>query len=161
MAASADDLTSARPGDRRRLLTVAVAAAVAVAFADSSIVVLALPSIYGAFDTSIVGVSWVITSYNLVVALVAFALVPVIKRVDVGLVSRLGLGLFAAGSIGCAASTSLTALIGFRCLQGVGAAMLLAGALALLAALTGSAARGVAIWTAAGTFGAATGPALG
>ena len=39
--------------------------------------------------------------------------------------------------------------------------MLLAGALALLSALTGSAARGVAIWTAAGTFGAAAGPALG
>jgi hypothetical protein len=39
--------------------------------------------------------------------------------------------------------------------------MLLAGALALLAALTGSPARGVAVWTAAGTLGAAAGPALG
>ena len=59
--------------DRRsRLLTVGVAAAVAVAFADSSIVVLALPSLYSALDTSVVGVSWVITSYNLVVAVAAF-----------------------------------------------------------------------------------------
>ena len=139
----------------------AVAAAVAVAFADSSIVVLALPDVYGAFDTSIVGVSWVITAYNLVVAVVAFALVPLIRRVDVGRVSRLGLLLFFAGSVGSAASWNLPALIAFRCLQGVGAAMLLAGALALLAALTGSAVRGVAIWTAAGTFGAAAGPALG
>jgi hypothetical protein len=39
--------------------------------------------------------------------------------------------------------------------------MLIAGALALLGALTGSAARGVSVWTAAGTFGAAAGPALG
>ena len=61
--------------DRRsRLLTVGVAAAVAVAFADSSIVVLALPSLYSALHTSVVGVSWVITSYNLVVAVAAFAL---------------------------------------------------------------------------------------
>ena len=46
----------------------------AVAFADSSIVVLALPDLYGAFNTSIVGVSWVITSYNLVVAVAAAAI---------------------------------------------------------------------------------------
>jgi MFS family permease len=146
---------------RRRLLTLAVVAAVAVAFADSSIVVLALPDLYGAFNTSIVGVSWVITSYNLVVALCAFALLPFLRRVDVGTVSRLGLMIFFAGSAGCAASWSLPVLIAFRCLQGLGAALLLAGALALLYALTGSAARGLALWTAAGTFGAAVGPALG
>ena len=46
----------------------ALAAAVAVAFSDSSIVVLALPELYVHFKTSIVGVSWVITAYNLVVA---------------------------------------------------------------------------------------------
>ena len=81
------DPVGCRP-ERRRLLVAAVAAAVAVAFADSSIVVLALPAVYGAFDTSIVGVSWVITAYNLVVAVVAFALVPLVGRVDVGRVSR-------------------------------------------------------------------------
>ena len=51
------------------------------------------------------------------------------------------------------------ALIVFRCLQGAGAALLLAGTLALLSALAGSRARGLAVWTAAGTFGAAAGPA--
>jgi predicted MFS family arabinose efflux permease len=157
----AGELTGKRGERRRRLLVAAVAAAVAVAFADSSIVVLALPAVYGAFDTSIIGVSWVITAYNLVVAVVAFALVPVVRRVDVGRVSRAGLALFFVGSVGSAASWSLPVLIGFRCMQGVGAAMLLAGALALLGALTGSIARGIAVWTAAGTFGAATGPALG
>jgi predicted MFS family arabinose efflux permease len=144
-----------------RVLTLAVATAVAVAFADSSIVVLALPDLYGAFDTSIVGVSWVITSYNLVVALGAFLLVPVVKWIDVGRLSRAGLVLFCAASIGCAAAWSLGGLIVARCLQGGGAAMLLAGTLALLSALTGSRARGLALWTAAGTFGAAVGPVLG
>jgi predicted MFS family arabinose efflux permease len=143
------------------VLTVVVATAVAVAFADSSIVVLALPDLYGAFDTSVVGVSWVITSYNLVVAVCAFALVPVVKRVDVGRLTRIGLVLFCAASVACAASWSLAALIVARCLQGAGAAMLLAGTLALLSALAGSRARGLALWTAAGTFGAAIGPVLG
>jgi predicted MFS family arabinose efflux permease len=146
----------------RRLLTLAVAAAVAVAFADSSIVVLALPDLYSRFDTSIVGVSWVITSYNLVLAICAFALVPVVRRIpDVGNVNRLGLVVFCAASVGAAVSWSLPVLIVFRCVQGAGAAMLLAGSLALLSTLTGSRARGVATWIAAGTFGAALGPALG
>jgi MFS family permease len=148
-------------GRRRRLLTFAVCAAVAVAFADSSIVVLALPDLYSAFDTTIVGVSWVITSYNLVVAVGALALVPVIGRLDVGKVSRLGLVAFCAGSVGGAVSASLPMLIAFRCLQGAGAAMFLAGTVSLLCALAGSRGRGVALWIAAGTLGAAIGPVLG
>ena len=43
--------------DRTRVLAIALAAGVAVAFADSSIVVLALPDLYGEFDTTLVGVS--------------------------------------------------------------------------------------------------------
>jgi MFS family permease len=145
----------------RRLLALVLAAAVAVAFADSSIVVLALPDLYSRFATSIVGVSWVITSYNLVLAGCAFALVGVIRRVDVGNLTRAGLVVFCAASVGAALSWSLPALIVFRCVQGAGAAMMLAGALALLSALCGSRAGGVAMWIAAGTFGAALGPALG
>src|SRR6266508_3307765 len=61
-------------------MTVALAAAVAIAFSDSSIVVLALPELYVHFRTSIVGVSWVITAYNLVVAVAALALIPFVGR---------------------------------------------------------------------------------
>jgi predicted MFS family arabinose efflux permease len=134
---------------------------VAVAFADSSIVVLALPELYSAFNTSIVGVSWVITAYNVVVAVGAFALLPVIARVDVARLTRGGLSLFCVGSIGCAAAGTLPLLITCRCVQGAGAAMLLAGTLSLLSALAGSPRRGVALWIGAGTLGAALGPALG
>ena len=58
-------------GQRDRSLTVAtglVAVAVAIAFADSSVVVLALPELYGRFHTTIEGVSWVVTAYNVAVA---------------------------------------------------------------------------------------------
>ena len=66
---------------RRALLVAAVAVAVAVAFADSSIVVLALPELYATFDTTIEGVAWVVTSYNLVLAVSALALVLVAHRI--------------------------------------------------------------------------------
>lgn len=147
--------------DRRALLTAAVAASAGVAFADSSIVVLALPDLYGAFDTTIVGVSWVITSYNLVVAVVAAALALFGRGLDPRRGARIGLALFAAASVGCAAAWDLPALIAFRCVQGLGAALLLATSLALLGGLRGSRARGAALWTTVAVFGAAVGPVLG
>jgi MFS family permease len=138
-----------------------VVAAVAVAFADSSIVVLALPELYTRFHTTITGVSWVLTAYNLAVALAALALVLLVHRVRGATVFAVGLVVFAAASIACAVATSLAFLISARCVQGVGAALLLAASLPVLGALTGSALRGATMWTLAGTFGAALGPALG
>jgi hypothetical protein len=127
-------------------------AAVAVAFADSSIVVLALPELYGRFNTSIEGISWVVTAYNLAVAVTALALLFFIHRLRSAVLLGAGLVLFLAASIACAAAQSLAFLIGARTVQGVGAALLLVGALPVL---------GRAQWTAAGTFGLALGPALG
>jgi MFS family permease len=138
-----------------------VAAAVAIAFADSSIVVLALPELYGLFDTSIEGVAWVITSYNLVLAVVALVLVLVVHRVRAGVLLAAGAVVFLGASIACAMSNSIGSLIAARSVQGLGGALLLAGSLPVLGALAGSTARGVTVWTTAGTLGAALGPALG
>ena len=119
----------------------------AIAFADSSIVVLALPELYGRFHTSITGVSWIITAYNAAVAVTAFALVFTRRSL-----LPAGLLVFFAASIGCAAAGSLAFLIAARTVQGIGAALLLAGSLRVLSAR---------VWTLAGTFGLALGPALG
>jgi predicted MFS family arabinose efflux permease len=129
-----------------------VAAAVAVAFADSSIVVLALPDLYGRFGTTIEGVSWVVTAYNAAVAVTALLLVFLVHRFRAALVLGGGLALFLAASIACAAANSLAFLIAARSVQGVGAALLLAGALPVIGSRT---------WTLAGTYGLALGPALG
>jgi predicted MFS family arabinose efflux permease len=134
---------------------------VAVAFADSSIVVLALPDLYGAFNTSIVGVSWVITSYNLVVAVAAAAIAALSRHLDPRRWAQVGLALFTAASIGCAASWSLPALIVFRCVQGLGGAFLLATSISLLGGLVGSRERGISLWTNVAVLGAALGPVLG
>src|SRR5215217_2680482 len=53
------------------VVSVLLVVAVALAFADASVVALALPDLYAEFDTTIIGVSWVLTTYALVVALVA------------------------------------------------------------------------------------------
>src|SRR4051794_6730373 len=134
------------------LLTALVAAIVAIAFADSSIVVLGLPQLYREFETSITGVSWVVTSYNAAVAVVALALVFVVHRLRARSLFAAGVLLFLAATIACASAQSLWFLLAARSVQGAGAGMLLAGALPLISA---------PVWTLAGTFGAALGPALG
>jgi MFS family permease len=155
------DLPQPPRSTRHEVLLVAVAVAVAVAFADSSIVVLALPELYATFDTTIEGVAWVITSYNVVVAVAALALVLVVHRSRAHVLLGAGALVFLGASVSCALADSITVLIVSRSVQGLGAALLLAGSLPVLGALAGSTARGVAIWTMAGTFGAALGPALG
>ncbi|MPY95938.1 MAG: MFS transporter [Acidimicrobiia bacterium] len=149
------------PPARGHLPVVLLALAVGVAFADSSVVVLALPELYGEFDTSIVAVSWVITAYNVVVALAALALVPVARRLPARPLAAAGLVVFATASGVCGLATSFAALVAGRCAQGLGAALLLAAALPLLGQLTGSRRSGAVLWGLAATIGAAVGPALG
>jgi predicted MFS family arabinose efflux permease len=146
---------------RSSLGVAVVAAVVGIAFADSSIVVLALPQLYGRFDTTITGVSWVLTAYNVAVAVTAIALVLFVHRLRATVVLATGILLFLGASIACAAAGSLAFLITARSVQGAGAALLLAGALPVLVALTGSPSAAAGVWTLAGTFGAALGPALG
>lgn len=150
-----------RPGAARLASLLGVSVAVGVAFADSSIVVLALPELYARFDASIEGIAWVITSYNLVVAVAALVLVLVVHRARAHVLLGAGAVVFLGASIACALAGSLTALVVARSAQGLGAALLLAGSLPVLVALAGSTSSGVATWAIAGTFGAAAGPALG
>ncbi|MGA9761117.1 MAG: MFS transporter [Gaiellaceae bacterium] len=135
--------------------------AVAVAFADSSIVVLALPDLLRIFNSSISAVSWVITAYNLVLALAALALASQARRLDERRSLQIGLALFLAASLACGSAWNLGSLIGFRSVQGLGGALLLVGSLPLVRRLAASPKRGVTLWIAAGVVGTAIGPAAG
>ena len=88
-------------------------------------------------------------------------LVLFVHRFRAARVLAAGLIVFLGASIACALADSLGFLIGARTVQGVGAALLLAGALPVLGALAGSSADGARVWILAGTFGLALGPALG
>jgi MFS family permease len=139
----------------------ALALAVGLVLADSSIVVLALPQIYRELDTSVAGVTWVLVSFNLVMALAAVPAAHVARRVGPGRAAAIGLAVFAGAGLACGASTSLAALIAARCVQALGGAVAVTAMLELLPASVGSERRAVAIWALAGATGAALGPAIG
>lgn len=151
-----------RPGGRLRGLRLgALAAAVALVLADSSVVVLALPNVLGTFSTSIARVAWVLVAFNLVLALAAVPTAWLSRRVGARSVMVAGLLVLGISSAACAAAGSIDQLIGARCAQAVGAAAVVGAALELLTEVGGSEPRAVRMWTASGAAGAALGPAVG
>jgi MFS family permease len=139
----------------------ALALAVGLVLADSSIVVLALPQIYRELDTSVAGVTWVLVSFNLVMALAAVPAAHLARRVGPGRAAAVGLAVFAGASLACGISEHLSTLIAARCVQALGGAVAVTAVLELLPATVGSERRATAVWASAGATGAALGPAVG
>jgi len=134
---------------------------VGLVLADSSIVVLALPEIYRDLDTSVAGVTWVLVSFNLVMALAAVPAAHLARRIGPGRAAAIGLAVFAGAGLACGLATELSTLIAARCVQALGGAAAVTAVLELLPASVGSERRAVAVWAAAGATGAALGPAVG
>lgn len=141
------------------MAAIVLVAAVGLAFADASVVALALTELYSDFDTTIVGVSWVLTAYAVAVAAIAVPLSVVHARTSPRHVVAVGAGLFGAASMVAGFAGSLGVLLAARTAQGLGAALLLSGSLPLLGGLTGDRAR--RWWATAGAVGTAAGPAVG
>lgn len=134
--------------------------AVGLALADSSIVTLALPEILGRFDVGITTVAWVLTSFNLVLALVAVPAALLARRAP-RRAFLAGALVFAAASLAGGLAPSFELLVAARCIQAVGAAFVVVAALDLLTETTGSGARAARVWVTAGVLGAAFGPGAG
>jgi MFS family permease len=147
--------------DVARPRSAALALAVGLVLADSSIVVLALPDIYRELDTSVTAVTWVLVSFNLVMALAAVPAAHVARRVGPGRAAAVGLAIFAGASLACGISSEFSTLIAARCVQALGGAAAVTAVLELLPATVGSERRATVIWASAGATGAALGPAVG
>jgi MFS family permease len=139
----------------------ALAFAVGLVLADSSVVVLALPRIYRDLDTSVAGVTWVLVSFNLTMALAAVPAAQLARRAGPGRAAAFGLAVFAGAGIACGLSSELSTLIAARCVQALGGAAAVTAVLELLPATVGSERRAAAVWAVAGATGAALGPAIG
>jgi MFS family permease len=148
------------PQSSDRAHEIALAASVGIVLADSSIVTLGLPDVMREFDATVVGVSWVLTAFNLVLAL---AILPAVRfaRLDPDRGWVAGIAGFSLASLACALAPSEAALIGARVLQALGGAVTVACAIEGIARLRGSHELAAPIWGAAGTIGISVGPAAG
>ena len=126
------------PAGDPRAARIALAAAVGLVLADSSVVVLALPDIYRELDVSVAAVTWVLIGFNLVLAASAVPAAHAASRVGPARLTAAGLGLFAVASLACGLAPSIGVLIAARCLQAVGGAAAVCAALELMPAVYGS-----------------------
>jgi MFS family permease len=133
---------------------------VGLALADSSIVTLALPSILGRFEVGITTVAWVLTSFNLVLLLAAVPAALLARRRP-NRSFAVGALVFAAASLACGLAPVFAVLLAARCVQALGATVVVVSALELLRGVTNDAPRATRAWVASGVVGAAVGPAAG
>ena len=95
------------PVNRDRLTVAALGLVVGMVLADSSVVILALPDILDRFNVAISDVAWVLTLFNLVLAVAAVPAAYLSRRRAPGLVCTAGLVVFALASLGCALAPGL------------------------------------------------------
>ena len=135
-----------------------------IAFVDATIVNIAFPDITRSFPgTSISALSWVLNAYNVVFAAFLMAGAGMADSLGRRRVFVVGLELFTVGSLLCAIAPSASALIAFRVVQALGAAMLVPSALALVLQAFPPARRShaVALLSAVSAAAAGLGPSLG
>jgi EmrB/QacA subfamily drug resistance transporter len=135
----------------------------AIASIDATVVGIALPAIGRDFNTSMAALQWVVTAYALTLAgllLLAGALGDKYGRKQIFLT---GAVWFAIASLLCGVAPDTPFLIVGRAVQGVGAALLTPGSLAIIQASFRPGDRGKAIgaWSAFGGIGSAIGPFIG
>lgn len=153
-----------RIGRRRGLALALLCAAQFVSVLDVNAVVVALPSVGRDLGFSREGLQWVITAYVLLFAgflLLAGRMADLYGRRRVFVV---GLALFTASSLACGLAGSPLALVGFRAVQGLGAAFVAPAALAIISTtFEDGRERGFAmgVWTAVAAGGGAAGLVLG
>jgi predicted MFS family arabinose efflux permease len=152
------DAASNREGRRLRA---ALAVGVGLVLADSSIVVLALPEIYRELDVSVSEVTWVLVSFNLVLAACAVPAAALARGRGAARVALGGMALFGAAGLACGLADTIGVLIVARCAQAVGGAAAVCASLELLPSVVGSERRAARVWAASGALGAALGPGLG
>ncbi len=99
---------------------------------DASIVTLALPALGAHFAVPPAAVEWVSLSYLLALVALLAAVGGLADVMGRKLVYVYGFAVFTGASVACALAPNLTALIAFRVVQGVGAAMLQANSVALV-----------------------------
>ena len=134
-----------------------------LAFIDSTVVNIALPTIGDDLDANAAGLQWTVNGYALSLASLILLGGSLGDRYGRKRVFQIGVGWFAAASLLCGLAPSVELLIGARVLQGIGGALLTPGALAILEAsfVREDRSRAIGAWSGLGGIGGALGPFLG
>ena len=150
-------------GNGGRAVLVAAILGSSMTFVDGSVVNLALPVLREKLGASAAEAQWIVEAYMVFLASLILAGGALGDRWGRRFVFGLGTVTFAAASGACGMARDVTQLIVARGVQGIGAALLVPGSLALISASFSEEHRGQAIgtWAAFTSIAAGLGPLLG
>src|SRR5216683_4930632 len=151
-----------KKGQERWILAATILAS-SMAFIDGTVVNVALPSLQQSLQATAIGVQWVVEAYSLFLSallLVGGSLGDHYGRKRIFLI---GVSIFACASAACGFAADIRQLIAARALQGLGAALLVPGSLAIISSSFSENERGRAIgtWSGFSAITAGIGPVMG
>src|SRR5881296_527010 len=148
---------------RGRWVLAATILASSMAFIDGTVVNVALPALQSSLNATAVDLQWVVEAYSLLLS--AFLLVGGSLGDHYGRrrIFLIGIALFACASAACGFAGDIRQLIAARALQGLGAALLVPGSLAIISSSFSENERGRAIgtWSGFSAITAGIGPVMG
>ncbi len=150
------------PQSRRVFVLVAAILASAVGFIDGSIVPIAIPAIRADIGATLSDAQWISNAYALTLSALILAGGAAGDNFGLRRTFIAGIGLFVAASIACALSPTPAILIAARGVQGIGAAIMVPGSLAIIAKAYPRSERGraIGIWAASSALTMALGPVV-
>src|SRR6516165_10789911 len=130
---------------------------------DLTIVNIAIPNLITKLHASLDDVLWVINAYALVLAVLVITAGRLGDLIGPRIMFMSGVAVFTVASVACGLSPSPGWLIGFRAVQGLGAAMLMPQTLTIITNTFPPERRGAAfgIWGAVAGVATIAGPTLG
>jgi EmrB/QacA subfamily drug resistance transporter len=134
-----------------------------LAFIDGTVVNVALSALQRGLGASLADVQWVIEAYTLPFSALLLVGGSLGDRFGRRLVYAIGISIFTGASVACGLSGNVSALVAARAVQGLGAALLVPGSLAIIAASFPEDERGRAIgtWSGWSAMTTALGPVTG
>ncbi|MGW5071884.1 MFS transporter [Rhodococcus sp. NPDC004095] len=146
-----------------RAVVLATVLGSSLAMLDATVVNIALPRIGEDLGATVSGLQWVLSGYTLTLASLILLAGALGDRLGRRRVFVWGTVWFTLASIACALAPTIETLVSARILQGIGAALLTPGSLALLSATIDPDDRGTAIglWSGFGGVASAAGPLVG
>ena len=153
---------SSAAAEQRWVLAAAIFGS-SMAFIDGTVVNVALPALQSAFHASIADAQWVIECYALFLAALLLIGGSMGDIYGQRRVFAAGIVIFTCGSVLSGISLHIGQLIATRAVQGIGAALLIPGSLALISVSFPPAERGraIGIWSGFTSITAAAGPVVG
>jgi EmrB/QacA subfamily drug resistance transporter len=132
-------------------------------FIDGTVVNVALPALQSQLGATILDVQWVVEANALFLAALLLIGGALADRYGRKRIYAIGIGLFALASVCCGLALDISQLIVARGVQGVGAALLVPGSLAIISASfpEGERGRAIGIWSGFTAISAAFGPVIG